>query len=321
MFRDAQVEAGMRSIFGDTRDADLLRRIFAEFCPEIVFHLAAQPSVRKSYADPLGTYSTNVMGTVNALEAARHSDCVRAIIVITSDKCYLNHEWEWPYRETDPLGGYDPYSNSKACAELVVSAYRDSFFSRREYAQHGVTIASVRAGNAIGGGDWEESRLVPDTIRAFMSGQPARLRNPQAIRPWQHVLEPLRGYLALAEFMCEQGIAGSEAWNFGPDQSDARPVEWVVREIASLWGHGARWQNDDDAQLHEAKHLTLDSSKAIARIRWRPALTLKDALAMTVAWYQAKIEGREMRAFTMAQIVDYDARVKAGNTALGGTRA
>ena len=178
MFCDAQVAGGMRSLIGDTRDAALLRQTFSEFRPEIIFHLAAQPSVRESYADPLRTYSTNVMGTVNVLDAARHIDCLRAIIVITSDKCYLNHEWEWPYRETDPLGGYDPYSNSKACAELVVSAYRDSFFNRKEYARHGVAIASVRAGNVIGGGDWEASRLVPDTIRGFMSGQPVRIRNP-----------------------------------------------------------------------------------------------------------------------------------------------
>src|ERR1700722_16058409 len=240
MFEAARVAEGMRSVLGDTRDAVLLKQTFAEFRPEVVFHLAAQASVRKSYVDPLGTYSTNVMGTANLLEAARHSDGLRAVVVITSDKCYLNHEWEWPYRETDLLGGYDPYSNSKACAELVVAAYRDSFFNAREYRKHGVAVASVRAGNVIGGGDWEESRIVPDTMRAFMSDRPVRLRSPRAIRPWQHVLEPLRGYLTLAEFLCERGVAGAEAWNFGPDQSDAQPVEWVVREMAHLWGPRAR---------------------------------------------------------------------------------
>jgi len=316
LFQDARVGDGMRSVVGDTRDAGLLEQTFAEFRPEIVFHLAAQSSVRKSYKDPLGTYSTNVMGTANVLNAARHIDSLRAIIVITSDKCYLNHEWEWPYRETDPLGGYDPYSNSKACAELVVAAYRDSFFNPKEYAKHGVALASVRAGNVIGGGDWEESRLVPDIIRAFMADDPVRLRSPHAIRPWQHVLEPLRGYLTLAESMWEQGTACGEAWNFGPDQSDAQPVEWVVQEMASLWGHGAHWEREDGAHPHEANHLTLDSSKACVRLGWRPELRLKDSLAMTVAWYQAKSRGQEMHAFTGAQIADYDARVKAARVGL-----
>jgi CDP-glucose 4,6-dehydratase len=311
LFQDARVGDGMQSVAGDTRDAARLERTFAEFRPEIVFHLAAQPSVRKSYKDPLGTYSTNVMGTANVLNAGRHSDSLRAIIVITSDKCYLNHEWEWPYRETDALGGYDPYSNSKACAELVVAAYRDSFFNPKEYANHGVALASVRAGNVIGGGDWEESRLVPDIMRAFTAGQPVRLRSPHAIRPWQHVLEPLRGYVTLAESMWEHGAASGEAWNFGPDQSDARPVEWVVQEMASLWGDGARWEHEDGAHPHEANHLTLDSSKACVRLGWRPELRLRDSLAMTVAWYQAKVRGQEMGALTRAQIAEYDARVKA----------
>jgi CDP-glucose 4,6-dehydratase len=312
MFQDAQVADGMRSVLGDTRDAGLLKQTFAEFGPEIVFHLAAQSSVRRSYENPLGTYSTNVMGTVNVLEAARQSDSLRVVVAITSDKCYLNNEWEWPYRETDPLGGYDPYSNSKACAELVVSAYRDSFFNPKDYHRHGVAIASVRVGNVIGGGDWAESRIVPDTIRAFIGHRPVRLRNPHAIRPWQHVLEPLRGYLTLAEYMFDQGVPGGEAWNFGPDQSDARTVEWVVREMANLWGHGAGWENDDGVQPHEANHLTLDSSKASARLGWRPQLRLPDALMMTVAWYQANARGQEMREFTRSQITQYGASVKAG---------
>jgi len=307
MFEDARVAEGMRSVLGDTRDAGLLQQTFADFRPEIVFHLAAQPSVRKSYEDPLLTYSTNVMGTVNLLEAARHTDSVRVVIVITSDKCYLNHEWEWPYRETDPLGGYDPYSNSKACAELVVAAYRDSFFNPK----HGVGIATVRAGNVIGGGDWEASRIVPDTIRAWMKDHPVRLRSPRAIRPWQHVLEPLRCYLTLAESMFEQTVATGEAWNFGPDQSDAQPVEWVVREMAKLWGPGARWEYEQGVQPHEANHLTLDSSKATGRLGWRPELRLTDALAMTVAWYQANMQAGEMGEFTRAQIANYEAKVRA----------
>lgn len=311
MFEDARVAEGMRSVLGDTRDASLLQRTFTEFRPEIVLHLAAQASVRKSYEDPQDTYSTNVMGTVNLLEAVRRTGSVQAVVVITSDKCYLNHEWAWPYRETDPLGGYDPYSNSKACAELVVAAYRDSFFNPKEYRRHGVAIASVRAGNVIGGGDWEASRIVPDAMRAFMSHVPLRVRNPRAIRPWQHVLEPLRGYLTLAEALCEQTAATGEAWNFGPEQSDAQPVEWVVREMAALWGEGARWETDERARPHEANHLTLDSSKASGRLGWHPELRLKDALAMTVAWYQAKMRGHDMRPFTHAQIADYEAKVQS----------
>jgi CDP-glucose 4,6-dehydratase len=305
MFQDAHVADGMRSILGDTRDAVLMQRTLLEFQPEIVFHLAAQPSVRKSYEDPLGTYSTNVMGTANLLEAARHCSTLRAVVVITSDKCYLNHEWAWPYRETDQLGGYDPYSNSKACAELVVSAFRDSFFPSRSYATHGMAIATVRAGNVIGGGDWEPSRLVPDIMRAFAANQPVRIRNPHAVRPWQHVLEPLRGYLSLAESLYEQGAVNGEAWNFGPDQSDAQPVEWVVSQMARLWGRNAQWRSDHGAQPHEANHLTLDSSKAALRLGWLPQLRLHDALAMTVAWYRARLQGEAMCEFTHAQIKDY----------------
>src|SRR5271157_2901498 len=221
LFQDAGVERGMRSVIGDIRDIDLLKRTFAEHRPEMVFHLAAQPLVLSSYEDPLYTYSTNVMGTANVLEAARHTDSLRAVVVVTTDKCYENREWEWPYRETDRLGGYDPYSNSKACAELVVSAYRNSFFNPADYSRHGVAVASVRAGNVIGGGDWAEGRLVPDIIRAFIDERPVRIRNPHAIRPWQHVLEPLRGYIAVADSLWEAGLKSGEAWNFGPAQSDA----------------------------------------------------------------------------------------------------
>jgi len=305
LFQDARVELGMQSVIGDIRDADMLKRTLAEHRPEIVFHLAAQPLVRSSYEDPLGTYSTNVMGTANVLEAARQIDSVRAIVVVTTDKCYENREWEWPYRETDRLGGYDPYSSSKACVELVVSTYRNSFFNPTEYIRHGVAIASVRAGNVIGGGDWAGDRLVPDIIRAFMDERPVRIRNPHAIRPWQHVLEPLRGYLAIAESLCEEGPACGEAWNFGPDQSDAQPVEWIVQELAKLWGNGAQWEKEDGVQPHEAKNLKLDCSKAAARLGWRPELRLKDALAMTVVWYQARQQGQDMREFTTAQITQY----------------
>lgn len=308
LFHDAKVERGMRSAIGDIRNISLLKETFADHRPEIVFHLAAQPLVRSSYEDPLGTYSTNVMGTANVLEAARNTDSVRAVVVITTDKCYENREWDWPYRETDRLGGYDPYSNSKACAELVVSAYRNSFFNPRQYERHGVAIASVRAGNVIGGGDWAEDRLVPDIIRAFMDERPVRIRNPRSIRPWQHVLDPLQGYLTVAESLCEDGAASGEAWNFGPDQSDAQPVEWIVRKLTELWGMGAQWKQEEGVQPHEAQNLKLDWSKAAARLGWRPELRLKDALAMTVAWYQAKLQGRDMHEFTSAQIEGYEKR-------------
>jgi CDP-glucose 4,6-dehydratase len=308
LFEDADIAREMRSVLGDIRNIDALKQVFQEFKPEIVFHLAAQPLVRSSYEDPLATYSTNVMGTANVLEAARHSPGMRAIVAVTTDKCYENREWDWPYRETDTLGGFDPYSNSKACAELVVSAYRNSFFHPAKYGQHGVAIASVRAGNVIGGGDWAEDRLVPDIIRAFISDRPVRIRNPKAIRPWQHVLEPLRGYIAVAESLCENGTANGEAWNFGPDQYDAQPVEWIVRQLAEVWGDGARWELDDLEHPHEAQSLKLDWSKANHRLGWQPSLRLKDALSMTAEWYKLKLTSNDMREFTASQIRDYEGR-------------
>jgi len=306
LFRDAKVANGMRSVLGDIRDFTLLKQIFLEHQPEIVFHLAAQPLVRSSYEDPLGTYSTNVMGTANLLEATRHTESVRAVIVITTDKCYENREWPWPYRETDQLGGYDPYSNSKACAELVVSAYRCSFFNPAEYSRHGVAIASVRAGNVIGGGDWAEDRLVPDIIRAFLEKRPVVIRNPKAIRPWQHVLESLRGYIRVAESLCEDGTATGEAWNFGPELSDTHSVEWIVQELAKAWDESVRWKLAGAGQPHEAQNLTLDWSKAQSRLGWRPVLRLKDALKMTAEWYKVKLDNSDMHEFTNAQISSYE---------------
>ena len=306
LFEDAKVERNMRSVIADIRDTDLVRKTFLEHRPEIVFHLAAQPLVRNSYDDPIGTYTTNVIGTASVLEAVRKTDSVRTVVVVTTDKCYENREWEWPYRETDRLGGYDPYSNSKACAELVVSAYRSSFFHPAAYTQHGVTIASVRAGNVIGGGDWAEDRLVPDIIRAFIDRRPVRIRNPRAIRPWQHVLEPLRGYIQVAEASCEDGGAGGEAWNFGPEQSDAQPVEWIVRQLAEQWGDGASWELEDTAQPHEAHTLKLDWSKAQHRLGWTPRLRLQEALAMTAEWYRLKLKEHDMHEFTVAQINAYE---------------
>jgi len=318
LFEDALVGAGMRSEIGDIRDLALLQRVFGEHRPEVVFHLAAQPLVRSSYEDPIGTYTTNVIGTANVLEAARNTECVRAIVAITTDKCYENREWVWPYRETDRLGGYDPYSNSKACAELVVAAYRNSFFNPKDFQRHGVGIASVRAGNVIGGGDWADDRLIPDMMRAFMEKRPVRIRNPRSVRPWQHVLEPLRGYLAVAEALCgDKAPEGGEAWNFGPEATDARPVEWIVRELASIWGEDAAWEQDDGEQPHEAQMLKLDCSKAASRLGWHPALHLGEALEMTAVWYRERMRGSEMRAFTSQQISAYERRVHSRTAVVG----
>lgn len=308
LFTDAEVTTGMRSVLGDIRDTAHVNKVFQEQQPEIVFHLAAQPLVRSSYADPVGTYATNVVGTASILEAARHTPSVRAIVVVTTDKCYENREWDWPYREIDRLGGYDPYSNSKACTELVVSSFRNSFFNPAAYGEHGVAIASVRAGNVIGGGDWASDRLVPDIMRAFLAEQPVLIRNPHAIRPWQYVLEPLRGYIAVAESLCEKGTANAEAWNFGPEQADARTVEWIVRKLAGLWGEDAHWRLDSGDHPHEAHTLQLDWSKANRRLRWSPAFTLSDALAATAEWYKVKSKGKDIRAFTVEQIQAYEER-------------
>jgi CDP-glucose 4,6-dehydratase len=320
LFEDARVSQGMRSFIGDIRNAELLQSKIADFRPEIVFHLAAQPLVRSSYEDPLGTYATNVMGTAHLLEAVRKVEGVRAVVVVTTDKCYENHEWEWAYREIDRLGGYDPYSNSKACVELVVSAYRNSFFHPSAYQRHGVAVATVRAGNVIGGGDWAEDRLVPDIMRAFAGDQPVHIRNPRAIRPWQHVLEPLRGYLTVAESLYKNGPQDGEGWNFGPDPSDARPVEWVVRQLAEIWGGSARWEMETTPQPHEAQNLKLDCSKAAARLDWKPQLQLHDALLLTADWYHARHRGEPMHAYTSKQIQHYIETAPL-DTARGDARA
>jgi CDP-glucose 4,6-dehydratase len=305
LFEEARISQGMLSCIADIRDLDRVCAIFREFNPEIVFHMAAQPLVRTSYEDPVGTYATNVMGTVNVLDAVRRSESIRAVVVITTDKCYENKEWEWPYRETDRLGGYDPYSNSKACAELVVSAYRDSFFPPNQFDKHGVAIATARAGNVIGGGDWAKDRLIPDIMRAFASGIPVKIRSPHAIRPWQHVLEPLSGYLKLGESLCAEGVKCGGAWNFGPEQADMQTVGGIVQDLASIWGEEAIWELEEAPQPHEAQCLKLDWSKAQHRLGWRPRLTLKEALAMTAGWYRAREQKQNTRALTTAQIEHY----------------
>jgi len=264
----------------------------------VVIHMAAQSLVRRSFAEPQETYATNVMGTVNVLDAVRRrGEDVRAIVTVTSDKCYENREWEWGYREDEPMGGHDPYSNSKGCAELVTGAFRRSFFSDSA----GPRLASARAGNVIGGGDWGEDRLVPDIMRAALAGEPVRVRNPNSIRPWQHVLNPLSGYLVLAQALC-RSPEHAAGWNFGPAEEDARPVGWIVERMGELWPAELEWAVDDGPHPHEARYLKLDSSRARARLGWRPLVDLSAALSSIVEWYRALGEGADMRAITLRQI-------------------
>ena len=307
LFEIAEVAQGMTSIIGDIRDLDKLQTAFAEHQPEIVIHMAAQPLVRYSYQNPVETYATNVMGTVHLLEAVRNTPGVKAVVNITTDKCYENREWVWGYRENEPMGGHDPYSNSKGCAELVSAAYGSSFFNVNNYAQHGVATATVRAGNVIGGGDWARDRLIPDILTAFEQGRKVDIRNPHAIRPWQHVMEPLRGYLTLAEQLFEHGPSFGEGWNFGPNDEDAKPVGWIAEQMAALWGADAQWQVDTGEHPHEAHYLKLDISKARSRLNWHPALRLKDALALIIDWSKQREAGANMRQLTLAQLQAYQA--------------
>lgn len=302
----SQVSLGLHEAHeADIRDLASLKSAMQASQPEVVIHMAAQALVRQSYRDPVETYSTNVMGTVNLFEAVRATPTVRAVINITTDKCYENREWTWGYREIDPLGGFDPYSNSKGCAELVTAAYRNSFFNPLDHHKHGVSVASVRAGNVIGGGDWSDDRLIPDILSAFQKHQAVQIRNPHAVRPWQHVLEPIRGYLLLAQRLIEQGPSFAEAWNFGPLEDDARPVDWIVKEMASRWGEDAHWQIDDGEHPHEATYLKLDISKARSRLHWEPLLRLSDALDLTVQWTKQFELNANMRNVSLDQIQKY----------------
>jgi CDP-glucose 4,6-dehydratase len=305
LFEVAEVGKGMTSITGDIRDLEKLRAVFTEHKPEIVIHMAAQPLVRYSYIEPVETYSTNVMGTVNLLEAVRSTPSVKAVVNITSDKCYENREWVWGYRENEAMGGYDPYSSSKGCAELVASAYRNSYFHPDKYQQHGVAIASARAGNVIGGGDWAGDRLIPDILRAIIQGKPVHIRNPHAIRPWQHVLEPLAGYLQLAQKLYIDGTAYAEGWNFGPNDEDAKPVQWIVEKLTTAWGEGASWKLDGGEHPHEAHYLKLDCSKAKAQLDWHPKWHLDATLSAIIEWHRAHRDGKDMRALTLKQIQQY----------------
>ncbi|MFT0171972.1 CDP-glucose 4,6-dehydratase [Paraburkholderia mimosarum] len=302
LFEVAHVARGMRSTIGDVRDAAALTTAMRDTAPEIVIHMAAQPLVRQSYADPVETYSTNVMGTVHLLEAVRKTPTVRAVVNVTSDKCYENREWVWGYREDEQMGGYDPYSSSKGCSELVTAAYRNSFFSASNDGSPRVALASARAGNVIGGGDWACDRLIPDILRALDAGESVAIRNPRSVRPWQHVLEPLSGYLQLAQRLYEHGDQYTGAWNFGPRDDDARPVQWILERFIERWGAGARWHSDNETHPHEAHHLRLDCSKAAAYLDWRPRWDLGTALDAIIAWQRAYLAGNDMQAVTFGQI-------------------
>lgn len=287
------------STIADIRDAGLLRAAMQRAQPEIILHLAAQPLVRYSYAEPVETYAVNVMGTVHLLEAVRAMPSVKAVVNVTTDKCYENREWDWGYRENEAMGGFDPYSSSKGCAELVTAAYRQSYLNAA-----GVSIASARAGNVIGGGDWSPDRLLPDFLRALDQGETLTIRSPNSTRPWQHVLEPLSGYLALAERLYMDGARFAEAWNFGPPDEDARPVQWIIERMATL-DTGVKWRLDSTQQLHEANYLKLDSSKASNRLSWGSQWRLQTALQKTLEWHIAWKSGEDMRTVSLFQIAEY----------------
>ncbi|MFJ4343853.1 CDP-glucose 4,6-dehydratase [Pseudomonas sp. NPDC089401] len=309
LFEQAHVERGMHaSQIGDIRDLPAITESMTAFDPDILIHMAAQPLVRLSYREPVETYATNVMGTVHVLEAARQCPSLRAIVNVTTDKCYENQEWEWGYRENEPMGGHDPYSNSKGCVELISSAYRNSFFN----TESAPALASARAGNVIGGGDWADDRLIPDILRAVAKGEPVVVRNPMATRPWQHVLEPLSGYLVLAQQLWEHGHAVAQGWNFGPRDEDARPVEWILDHMVQAWGDGARWQLDNDPQPHEARYLKLDISKARAHLKWEPTWNLETTLTHIVNWHRAWLQGDDMHARCVDEINSYMAAMASG---------
>jgi CDP-glucose 4,6-dehydratase len=308
LFNLAQVGAGMVSTLGDVRDLDGLAAAMDRARPEVVLHLAAQALVRASYQDPVATYATNVMGTVNLLEAVRRTPGVRSVVLVTTDKCYENREWVWGYREEEAMGGFDPYSSSKGCAELVANAYRRSFFAPEGHDRHRVAVATARAGNVIGGGDWAQDRLVPDILRAWEAGREVVIRSPGSVRPWQHALEALSGYLCLAEGLYHQGPALAEAWNFGPWDADARPVSWIVEQLAAQVGDRAKWRVEvPEGAPHEASQLKLDISKARTRLGWQPRWSLPRCLESIVQWDRTYRAHGDLQAVTLQQIAAFEA--------------
>lgn len=305
LFDLCKIDQLVHSTIADVRDGMSLTKAMAAARPEIVIHMAAQPLVRDSYKVPAETYAINVMGTVNLLEAVRESKTVKAVINVTTDKCYENKEWMWGYRENEPLGGYDPYSSSKACSELVTAAYRSSYFHPANHQDHGVGIATARAGNVIGGGDWATNRLIPDCVRAVLKGEKIVIRNPEAIRPWQHALEPLSGYLMLARKLYEDGASFSDAWNFGPDDADAKPVGWLVKAFCTIWGKGASHEIDRGTHPHEAHYLKLDCSKAKTLLGWHPRWDLEKTVDSIVEWTRAYRAEKDLRYVCLKQIEEY----------------
>ena len=301
LFTHANVAAEMESEIGDIRNLEQLTESMVSFSPDILIHMAAQPLVRLSYQEPVDTYTTNVIGTVNVLEAARKCSNLKAIVSVTTDKCYENKEWEWGYRENEPMGGHDPYSSSKGCAELVTSAYRRSFFSSEDTA----SLASARAGNVIGGGDWAEDRLIPDILRAFEKSEPVVIRNPLSTRPWQHVLEPLSGYLVLAQELFLNGDNFAEGWNFGPKDEDCKPVSWILDKMVTYWGNNASWNLDKNNNPHEAGFLKLDCSKASNRLKWNPKWNLQLTLKSIVDWHQLYSNGGDIKKQCLKEINTY----------------
>ena len=302
LFVVAQVEDGMESTIGDIRNFEKLSSAMKAFRPEIVIHMAAQAVVRVSYIEPLETIAVNVLGTAHVLEATRACDSVKAVVNVTTDKCYENNEWPWGYRETEPMGGHDPYSASKGCSELITAAYRRSFL-----ADAGIPVATARAGNVIGGGDWAKDRLIPDVLRAFEKSQVPVIRNPKAVRPWQHVLEPLSGYLMLAQRLYQDGAQYAEGWNFGPVDEDAKSVEFIASCLAKGWGNNATWTCDKGDELHEAQYLKLDISKARTKLNWQPTWPLEIALEKIMDWHQAWLAKQDMQAYCRHQIADFEA--------------
>ena len=305
LYNEARINKIVTSFNGDIRDFEKLKVVLNQIQPEIIIHMAAQAMVMESYKNPRETFEINVMGTVNMLDAARITKSVKAIVNVTSDKCYENKEWYWGYRENEPMGGYDPYSNSKGCSELVTSSYRNSYFNINKYIDHGLAVASARAGNVIGGGDWADDRLIPDFIRAITNGHHIKIRSPYAIRPWQHVLEPLSGYLNLANKLYSQGPKYAEGWNFGPDDSDAQNVEWIIKKICKLWGEGASYRVDTEKQPHEANYLKLDCSKAKSELGWMPKWNVSTALESIVNWNKAYLNNENITEITNQQIKNY----------------
>ena len=306
LFEEAQLDSVVSSNIGDIRDLEQVDELVCRIQPDIIFHLAAQALVRESYKNPVDTYSTNIMGTVNLLEAIRRNQGQkRAVVNITTDKCYENKEWHWGYRENDVLGGYDPYSNSKSCSEMVTSSYRNSFFNPMYYDKHQVAIATARAGNVIGGGDWAEDRLIPDFIRAISSGKSVSIRNPHAIRPWQHVLESIRAYLLLATKLYIAGPSYAQAWNFGPSDNDAENVEWIISKICSRWGCGAEYSVMENNAVHEASYLKLDCSKAKSDLGWMPKWNIEQAIDAIVAWNKDWMGGENARKLCERQIHEF----------------